>query len=90
MNNNISSRLYYPNPFQPTGIEFTLEEDAQVTVKILDGSGKDVETLIDCQPYPPGDHVVQFDTAKYKTGEYWYQISAKIGDRIFNEAKEIR
>ena len=89
MNTNISSRLFYPNPFQPTGIEFTLEESAVVTVKILDGSGKEVETLIDHQSYLPGEHVVQYDPVKFKTGEYWYQITVNIGERILIDTKQI-
>jgi len=89
VNTNISSRLFYPNPFQPTGIEFTLEESAVVTVKILDGSGKEIETLIDHQLYSRGDHVVQYDPEKFKTGECWYQITVSIGDRNFIDTKQI-
>jgi hypothetical protein len=89
VNNNISSRLFYPNPFQPTGIEFTLEETAIVTVKIIDGSGKEIETLIDHLPFLPGEHVVQYDPEKFKTGKYWYQITVTIGEKNFIETKQI-
>jgi hypothetical protein len=89
MNTGISSRLYYPDPFQPTGIEFTLEETALVTLKILDGSGKEVETLLDHQPCSSGEHQVPFETAKYKVGEYWYRISINMRGRTLNETNRI-
>jgi len=89
VNNNISSRLYYPNPFQPTGIEFTLEEKARVTLKILDDDGKGIEILIDNQFYSEGNYVVPLDTVKYKTGEYWYRITVIIGEKISSDTKQI-
>jgi hypothetical protein len=89
VSNSVSSRLYYPNPFQPTGIEFTLEEDGIVTVTITDSSGKDVETLIDRQPRLAGKHLVPFDPEKYKAGEYWYQIAIEIGEKILTETRKL-
>lgn len=89
MNTNLSSRLYYPDPFQPTGIAFTLEEPAVVTVRIIDGSGKEAETLIEGRSYSAGGHLLIFDPAKYKDGEHWYQITAKTGDRNLTDTKKI-
>jgi hypothetical protein len=90
MNNTISSRLIYPNPFQPTGIEFTLEEEAQITVKILDSSGQEIKTLIDSQAYFAGTHVIPLELVKNKTGEYWYQITINIGEKRIIETRQIR
>lgn len=61
-----------------------------MTVKIIDGSGKEIEMLIDHQSYSPGEHVVQYNSAKYKIGEHWYQITVEIGERNFIEAKLIQ
>ncbi len=90
MDTDLSSRLYYPNPFQPTGIEFILGENAQVTVKILDVVGKEIETLIDHLLFTPGKHIVPFDQAKYGEGEYWYQITVTTGERKVVETKQLR
>jgi hypothetical protein len=89
MNSNLSSRLYYPDPFKPTGIKFTLEEAGIVTLKILDSSGREAETLIDNIQYPPGEHIVLLDLLKYSSGEYLYRIIVQIRDRNITETKRI-
>ncbi len=88
--NTITSRLLYPNPFHPTGVEFELQVDAVVTVKILDAGGKDVEVLIQRQEFPPGKHVVPFDTRKYGSGQFWYNVSAEAEGKTLTETREIR
>jgi hypothetical protein len=90
MPDEITSRLVYPNPFQPTGIEFELQADSIVTVKIINDTGKDVETLIDHQRRSAGKQVVSFDAAKYKTGQFWYSVSIEAGGKTFVESREIR
>jgi hypothetical protein len=90
MPNEITSRLVYPNPFQPTGIEFELQADAIVTVKILDEGGKEVEILMDQQFRPSGKQMVSFDPAKYSAGQFWYQVSIETGGKTYGETREIR
>jgi len=89
MANGIATRVIYPNPFQPNGIEFVLESDAIVTLTVLDGSGHEVESLLHERPYPPGKHTLVFETAKYSTGGYWYRISVKVGEKLLTDAQQI-
>ncbi len=90
MHNKTSSRLYYPNPFEPTGIEITLEEDAIVTLKIVDPSGNEVETLIDRQMYSRGKYLVPFTTEKYRGQRCCYRISIESGGLNVAETREIK
>lgn len=90
MTNSVLSRLSYPNPFKPTGIEVDLPSAAVITVAILDGLGNILETIIDQQHVIAGKHHVPLDTAKYASGPYWYQLSAQMGGETFVETREVR
>jgi len=87
---HISSRLIYPNPFQPTGIEFKLPEDAVVTVKILDETGLVVETLMDSHNCIAGKQIIPIDHAKYSNGKFLYQVSVEMDGRNFVDTKLIQ
>jgi hypothetical protein len=86
----ISSRLVYPNPFQPTGIEFELLEDAVVTVKILDEMGQVVEVLIDHDNFSAGKQMILIDHKKYSNGKFLYQISVETGGKSFVDTRQIK
>jgi len=87
---NITSRLIYPNPFQPTGIEFELLEAAVVTVKILDETGQVVETLKDHNNCGTGKQMIPINHAKYSNGKYLYQISVELGGKSFVDTRQIK
>jgi hypothetical protein len=87
---NISSRLIYPNPFQPTGIEFELLEAAIVTVKILDETGQVIETLVDHNNCIAGKQMIPINHAKYSNGKFLYQISVETGGRNFVDTRQIK
>lgn len=72
------SRLRYPNPFQPAGIEFILPSDALVSLVIFDDSGREVKTLINNEQYKAGAHQLSFDAGDFGTGKYFYRLSAEI------------
>jgi hypothetical protein len=86
----LSSRLIYPNPFQPTGIEFELSDDAVVTVKILDETGMDVETLMERQRCSAGKHVVSINPEKDTTKQFWYHIEVVLAGKISVDTRQIR
>ncbi|WP_290661571.1 T9SS type A sorting domain-containing protein [Ignavibacterium sp.] len=66
----------YPNPFNPsTTIDFTLEVDSRVTLKIFDVLGQEVMTLINGN-YTSGSHKVNFDASGLNSGVYVYRIDA--------------
>ena len=69
-----TSRLKYPNPLQPSGIEFELQESANVTLTILDESGNEIKELLRNRSYPAGRHEVYVDPALYRNGMYFYRF----------------
>jgi hypothetical protein len=66
----------YPNPFNPTTkIEFSIPKNGNVTLKIYDILGKEIETLID-KNMSAGNYTVDFNGARLSSGTYFYQISS--------------
>lgn len=56
----------YPNPFNPnTNISWTLSESNNVTLKIFDVLGNEIETLVD-EFQNSGHHEIQFDASQNK------------------------
>ena len=65
----------YPNPFNPTTtIEFSIPEDAFVTLKVYNMLGQEVATLIDRDELDSGENYVDFDANYLSTGVYYYRI----------------
>lgn len=88
MTKDIQSRLLYPNPFAPVGIEFALPESGFVTVKILDQTGYVVNTVIEHKQYERGKHLIPIDIATLAKGNYLYQLLVEInGERIIETKK---
>jgi hypothetical protein len=70
----------YPNPFNPTTtIEFSIPEDAIVTLRVYNMLGQVVATLADREEFSSGENWVEFDAAKMSTGVYYYQINVNDG-----------
>lgn len=77
----------YPNPFNPaTNLEFGISELGFVTLKIYDGLGREVETLVN-EKLSPGNYNYQFSTfnSNLPSGIYFYRLRA--GD--FAETKSM-
>jgi hypothetical protein len=91
----LASRLSYPNPFTPSGIEFDLPDKALVTLKILDTAGREIRTLIDSVTYDPGTHHVDFGMVPWEElggnpGEvYFYRLSAEYGGTSHVDTRKI-
>jgi len=68
----------YPNPFNPsTKIAFSLPDGftGNVTLKIYDIAGREIESLINTQ-LSGGLHDVVWNAAKYTSGIYFYKLQA--------------
>ncbi len=75
----------YPNPFNPTSIiKFELPKSSNVTIKIFDILGREVETLVN-EYKTSGNYEIQFDASQYSSGIYFYMMEA--GD--FVESKKM-
>lgn len=66
----------YPNPFNPaTIIKYTIPQDAFVSLKIYDISGKEIQTLVDGNQQA-GNYTLQFLPKNLASGVYLYRINA--------------
>lgn len=76
----------YPNPFNPsTTIAFALAEDAAVSLKIYDLTGREVAALADNESLRAGNYLRVWNAAQMPTGVYLCRIQA--GD--FNAVKKL-
>lgn len=67
----------YPNPFNPaTTIEYSIEKDCQVTIKLYNVAGQEVTTLVD-EFQTAGPHKLVFNEGdELSRGIYYYQMKA--------------
>jgi ligand-binding sensor domain-containing protein len=77
-----SFNLYqnYPNPFNPTTvISYQLSAVSNVTLKVYDVLGREVETLVN-EKESEGAHSVNFNASTLPSGVYFYRLAA--GDYV--------
>ena len=64
----------YPNPVRSsTTITFTSFSNAQVTINLMDASGRFIMKIAEGN-YPTGMHQVRFDRSNLPSGTYFYQV----------------
>jgi len=85
----LTSRVSYPDPFKPSGIEFKLPASAEVTLALFDPSGQEVATLLQNQTLDSGTHSVDFSKIKLTESFYFYRLSVMIGEETFVDTKKI-
>lgn len=71
-------KLYnnYPNPFNPTTqIRYEIGQTSDVSIKVYDVLGRQVQTLIDSRQNP-GSYTLSFDASALSSGIYFYRIQA--------------
>ena len=70
----------YPNPFNPaTTISYSIPKESQVSLKIYDVMGREVDELVSGRQ-TAGSYTVDFDAASLASGTYFYKLTA--GDFI--------
>jgi hypothetical protein len=66
----------YPNPYNPsTKIKYSIPKSSQVTLKIFNSLGEDIETLVN-EEKPVGTYEVNWNAANLPSGVYFYQLRA--------------
>lgn len=90
MKHVLASRILYPDPFQPSGIEFDLQEEAIVTVTITDATDEIAATPVNQQRYREGTHQVFFTVPIHHAAELFYRIIAEIDGDTVSERKKLK
>ena len=66
----------FPNPFHTsTTIDYTIPQQSHISLKVFDGLGREVGTLVN-EVQSPGNHHVKFDASLLDNGVYYYRIVA--------------
>ena len=66
----------YPNPFNPsTTIRYSLTTKSNVTLRIYNILGQQVESLVNMEQ-GAGSYVVQYNASRLSTGVYFYELRA--------------
>lgn len=66
----------YPNPFNPTTrISYDIGTTADVSLKVYDLLGREVQTLVNTRQ-TPGTYTLSFDASSLSSGIYFYRIQA--------------
>ncbi|HPS64707.1 MAG TPA: T9SS type A sorting domain-containing protein [Ignavibacteria bacterium] len=64
----------YPNPFNPvTKINFAIQKQGLVTLKVYDLLGREVASLLN-ETKAAGHYTVEFDASKLSSGIYFYKL----------------
>jgi hypothetical protein len=82
----------YPNPFNPyTTIEFSLPEQAIVSMKIFNVLGQELSSPLDHVMMEADHQMVEFDGSSLASGVYFYQIIAEptSGNPLFREVRKM-
>jgi len=67
----------YPNPFNPsTVIRYNLPEDSEVSIKIYDNLGKEVDSIV-IALQQKGSHQRTWNAEGFSTGVYYVKMTAK-------------
>ncbi len=75
----------FPNPFNPaTTIRYSITKTSNVTLKVFDMLGREVQTLVNTQQ-APGQYSVTLNAQNLGSGVYFYRLSAG----TFTETKKL-
>ena len=76
----------YPNPFNnATTISYSLPEQAQVSLKLYDISGREVETLVD-MVQKAGNYSIPWYAIDFPSGVYFCRLDAQNGQKVMKLA----
>ena len=88
---NFSLSQNYPNPFNPsTNLEFGISEFGFVSLKIFDGLGRELQTIVN-EKLAPGSYNYQFSTvsSQLSSGVYYYKLTVSGESGIFSDVKSM-
>lgn len=89
MEKEFVSRLTYPDPFSPSGIEFNLPTEARITLKLLNDTGDELVTLADQQSFGAGMHRIDLGQHGYIKGVFFYRLTIDRDGKTIVDTKRI-
>jgi hypothetical protein len=76
----------FPNPFnEATQFEYSLPERGNVTLKVFNMLGEQVNVLVNSQPQEAGEYKVEFRPSNLTPGTYTYRFEVQGESRQFNK-----
>ena len=89
---NYELRQNFPNPFNPsTIISFQLPRNGNVSIKIYDVNGREVQTLVN-ESMNAGSYEVSFDATGLSSGVYYYRLEVRNSSstsNVFSDTKRM-
>jgi len=77
----------FPNPFNPsTTIRYHVKKAERVKLKIYNGLGQEVATLVD-EFKSPGTYSLNWDAANFASGNYYYRL--EVGGKALSARKAV-
>ena len=86
---SLSSRIIYPDLFQPAGIEFELPEASYVSVTILDSADTVVTVPVADRHLEAGTHEMRFAMPPKRLGSLFYRITARTRTVTLTETRRL-
>ena len=77
LNKSFSISQNYPNPFNPvTTINFSIDKQSYVSLKVYNVQGQEVEVLVNDELYAVGTYTVKWSGQGLPGGVYFYRLEA--------------
>ncbi len=86
---SLQSRIVFPDPFDPKGIEFELPERCSVTIIMVDRNGTEIMRMRDAVEFDSGIHNIALDTIGLAAGTYFCRISAAGSTQQYLDIKKL-
>jgi hypothetical protein len=80
-------RFIYPDPFQPSGIEFEMSEEGIVSLALIDGSGATIDALVHEETYSRGTHTIELPSKSSLPQTCYCRFTVQIGGMTVVETK---
>lgn len=79
----------YPNPFNPsTKIKFSVPKLSNVSLKVFDSNGREIENLVNNR-LNPSSYEVDWNASGLSSGVYYYRIEIRSAEENFAETKKM-
>ena len=89
MSADIPIRITYPDPFKPTGLQFTMPSAGKVTITLVDRHGRTISDIMRLEPLSAGPHMVEFPSHVTRMRGVYIEIIVAIGDEETRSVKAL-